>query len=185
LVRAESAGIELRSSEKFGPAVLEFRNYLGDAARLQDAQKALESGDDVSWCHDLLAEVSIFESTPVFSIEQFATICPLMSDHLKTEAEKVRLPVLEYLEKKYGNLDAFVAYWRNFLKRTLDGREVVSLFRDSRRLPSEPDVLIRYQSGLDNELYKAMRALREAQTYRLSTIDVVPGRDGGGPKGKA
>jgi hypothetical protein len=52
------------------------------------------------------------------------------------------------------------------------------------RLPSENSVESRYQSGLDNELYKAMRALREAQTYRLATTDVAPGWDGGGAKGK-
>jgi hypothetical protein len=34
-------------------------------------------------------------------------------------------------------------------------------------------------------LYMAMRAVCEAQTYRLSAIDVGPGRDGGGFKGES
>ena len=33
------------------------------------------------------------------------------------------------------------------------------------------EVLARYQTTLDNQLYKALRALREAQEWRLKTLD--------------
>ena len=33
------------------------------------------------------------------------------------------------------------------------------------------EVLARYQTTLDNQLYKALRALREAQEWRLMTLD--------------
>ena len=39
--------------------------------------------------------------------------------------------------------------------------------RQSALQPREADVLSRYQSSLDNDLYKAVRALREAQRHRL------------------
>lgn len=45
------------------------------------------------------------------------------------------------------------------------------LISDSKLLPENADQLSRYQSALDNELYKAMRALREAQAWRLKTIE--------------
>lgn len=44
----------------------------------------------------------------------------------------------------------------------------------------EVDKQVRYQSALDNEWYKAMRALREAQAARLRTITAHPLRDDGG-----
>lgn len=179
LVKAESAGIELRATEKFGPAVLEFRNYLGDAARITDAQKALEREGDASWVAELSADIAKFDPLKHASLDLFAKACPLAYDYLKSEADRVRYPVRDYLQTKFGNLGAFVEYWKDFLERSAHSQEIVALFRESRRLPNNPDVLIRYQSGLDNEVYKAMRALREAQTYRLATIEVVPGEGGG------
>ena len=37
--------------------------------------------------------------------------------------------------------------------------------------------LSRYQTSLDNELYKAMKALREEKNFRLSAIDVINKED--------
>ncbi len=43
--------------------------------------------------------------------------------------------------------------------------------RDRLCVPNESDKLSRYQSSLDNELYKAMRALRQAQSWRLDVLE--------------
>jgi hypothetical protein len=51
-------------------------------------------------------------------------------------------------------------------------REFASLYRDSAQLRASVDLIGRYQSALDNELYKAMKALREPQTWRLSRLEV-------------
>jgi hypothetical protein len=37
-------------------------------------------------------------------------------------------------------------------------------------------LMSRYQSTLDNQLYKALRALREAQAWRLKTLEAVADR---------
>ena len=50
-------------------------------------------------------------------------------------------------------------------------KEFVALYRDSAQIRASVDVIGRYQSALDNELYKAMRALREAQTWRLNRLE--------------
>ena len=42
-----------------------------------------------------------------------------------------------------------------------------SQIRQAALLPQQSDTLSRYQTHLDNDLYKAMRALREAQHYRF------------------
>jgi hypothetical protein len=39
-------------------------------------------------------------------------------------------------------------------------------------LPAESlELMARYQSALDNQLYKALRALRDAQEWRLKSLD--------------
>jgi hypothetical protein len=39
------------------------------------------------------------------------------------------------------------------------------------------DVLTKYQTTLDNQLYKAMKALREAQDLRIASIDAIESTD--------
>lgn len=51
--------------------------------------------------------------------------------------------------------------------------EAAGLLRDAAAIPQHNETLSRYQSALDNELYKATRALRETQSFRLRTMDVV------------
>ena len=58
-------------------------------------------------------------------------------------------------------------------------REVSRLLMQSKALPSKTDLLARYQTALDNELYKALKALRETQAWRqarslVSAAPVLP-----------
>ena len=59
--------------------------------------------------------------------------------------------------------------------------EVSRLVLQSQALPSKTDLLARYQTTLDNDLYKALKALREAQAWRQAraVIDVAPASPGG------
>ena len=45
-------------------------------------------------------------------------------------------------------------------------REVSRLVMESQALPTQTELLTRYQTTLDNDLYKALKALREAQSWR-------------------
>jgi len=47
---------------------------------------------------------------------------------------------------------------------------VVELVKSCHSIPSDQDLINRYQTTLDNELHKAIRELREAQEWRLKTI---------------
>ncbi len=44
--------------------------------------------------------------------------------------------------------------------------EMSLLLVESQTLPTQTDLLTRYQTTLDNDLYKALKALREAQSWR-------------------
>ena len=43
--------------------------------------------------------------------------------------------------------------------------------------PDALEIMARYQSTLDNQLYKALKALREAQEWRLKTLEAVAAAD--------
>ena len=44
--------------------------------------------------------------------------------------------------------------------------DLVEIAKVNVSLPKVPENMARYQSSLDNELYKAIRALKEAQAWR-------------------
>lgn len=53
----------------------------------------------------------------------------------------------------------------------------MSINRAANSLPAAPELMARYQSALDNDLYKAMRALREAQRFRRESLEAVAETD--------
>ena len=63
-----------------------------------------------------------------------------------------------YLESCSKN---FLTHWQS-----VKIRELVEIYKRSISLPKAPENMARYQYSLDNELYKAMRALRDAQSWR-------------------
>jgi hypothetical protein len=99
--------------------------------------------------------------------------------HLPAKAKKTLLELHEVeasqidkaVKKEFGTWDAmfenYAAYYESLIKqqRIL---ELSRLIMQSRAMPSNPDLLSRYQTALDNDLYKALRALREAQAWRQS-----------------
>ena len=64
--------------------------------------------------------------------------------------------------------------------------EVSRLVMQSQALPTQTDLLARYQTALDNDLYKALKALREAQSWRQAraVIDVAAAATGGEEAGE-
>ena len=56
----------------------------------------------------------------------------------------------------------------NYLEEWQSARiqELVVVYKRNVSLPKVPENVARYQSSLDNELYKAIRALKDAQAWR-------------------
>ena len=72
-----------------------------------------------------------------------------------------------WLEQHYGGLAEWCqdrALSNNKLLRIMQAVETVQA---AMAMPVQADVLSRYQAALDNELYKSLRALRDAQKHRL------------------
>ncbi|MBF6986745.1 hypothetical protein [Cupriavidus sp. IK-TO18] len=49
--------------------------------------------------------------------------------------------------------------------------EVAALVRSVQSTPLQQKLICKYQTSLDNELCRAIRALRETQEWRLQTLD--------------
>ena len=102
--------------------------------------------------------------------------------------EDLRQAVQNWHRGKAGKLDAAVkaefGSWEglfvsqalrfDLLIRKRRIPEVSRLVMQRQALPSQTDLLARYQTALDNDLYKALKALREAQAWRQAraVIDV-------------
>ncbi len=80
-----------------------------------------------------------------------------------------------------GSLTDCLAFAQEHFLRQMAIRRAAGHLRAARLLPAASEQLARYQSALDNELYKVIKALREAQTRRraLSVLDAVPVAEGG------
>ncbi len=80
-----------------------------------------------------------------------------------------------------GSLTDCLAFAQEHFLRQMAIRRAAGHLRAARLLPAASEQLARYQSALDNELYKVIKALREAQTRcrALSVLDAVPVGEGG------
>ena len=75
----------------------------------------------------------------------------------------------KYLEYHFVDMYHFLNFLlENHLEQWQDAkiRDLVDIYKKIVTLPKAPENMARYQSSLDNELYKAIRALRDAQAWR-------------------
>ncbi len=84
-----------------------------------------------------------------------------------------------YGDEKNGNeLTKEQAMWLSAITCHREGLFVSEAMKEANAIPPAAENLSRYQAALDNEWYKAIRAFREAQSYRLKTIEQVnPAKD--------
>jgi hypothetical protein len=106
---------------------------------------------------------------------------PLTFDQLERDAEEERQSIPEYLADCDG-LQEYLAELVRYCRKQIAKAEqqpmvlaVAELVRSNRAVLSGEalDTLVKYQVMLDNELYKALKALREAQASRGKVIYVT------------
>lgn len=78
---------------------------------------------------------------------------------------------LVFVQDYLGGIGTSLGGWyiaqSTHLRKLLRLVNALLLVRQAATMPVEADVLARYQSALDNDVYKATRALREQQKFRL------------------
>ena len=96
--------------------------------------------------------------------------------------------MVSVVKKKFGSwagmFEAYVEHYEMLIQQQRI-RKVSRLVMQSQSLPSKTDLLARYQTALDNDLYKALKVLHDIQAWRqskavFSATPVLPGGDGGG-----
>ncbi len=178
LVRAETAMLDLEQLErKIADRVA---RELGQAVgSIEDSDLEPFDEDRVDWCRSLLAE---FECVGEDESLALSDKTPLIREQLEADAAEDDETVEQHLAHHDNGLIGYVAELALWCKDQLQQAEqrptVLALAEQHRAkaavLPTQSlDVLSRYQTTLDNQLLKAIRALREAQAWRLETLDAA------------
>jgi hypothetical protein len=139
-----------------------------------------EQSEQLAWCKAVIAEC---DAADALSLDSLSTAAPLVYAQLVEDAEAEEETIAEHLADT--SLDEYVSDLIGWCEN-----EIVDLEKKMERYPvlaalsekakeklcvpwQKLDVLAKYQAALDNQLYKAMKALREAQEWRMTSIDAT------------
>lgn len=150
-----------------------------------DGHSAVE-GDDLEpfstvqleWCKGVIEEVGWVQ--PDMPVARLPDALPLIYVQLKEDAEEADLSIEEYLARTEKGLPGYAKELAAYCRRELEAAErrprvleIADVAR-RRRLVLEPELLelfARYQTTLDNQLIRLLKALRQAQAWRLETLE--------------
>ncbi len=178
LVGAETATLALsrrnqRLASKVSPELESKVHGTVDAADLEPFDAEHEQ-----WCNAIIEEYEALEDDLDPALLPKAV--PFLFRQLSQDAESEDITVEAYLAARKDGLSGYVeelAKWCQEQLRIAERRpEVLAVAGQIRtkRLVLQPDLLdifSRYQTTLDNQLYKALKALRDAQEWRLKTLE--------------
>lgn len=179
LVAAETAALHLsrRPRQVAGAVSSELgRSY---SKCISESELAPADTEQIEWCAQVLEEIESLEAIDLDSVEQLA---PLTFRQLKEDSQSDEQEPREYLSDYSGGLTSYLAELLSWCRTTLadaDERPRILELADDVRLQrlvlpeATLQLLSRYQTTLDNQLYKALKALRETQEWRLQCLDTV------------
>jgi len=133
-----------------------------------------------NWCNAIIAEYTAADS---LNLDNLNKVAPLIHAQLVADAESDGETIAKHLSGT--SLEEYITelvHWCRKEAVTLEKKQarypaVLALAdkaRDKLRIPwHKLDVLTKYQATLDNQLYKAIKALRDAQEWRLKSIDAI------------
>ena len=183
LVTAESAAIGLSRMTRRIAAGVTSEMGLGYASELKEGDLQPFDTDQISWCKTVIAEVLNLEQ---INPESLPHLAPTIFEQLKSDAEEDGESIEDHLKSHKDGITGFVAallkWCHEQVGEAAKRPHVLSLADQVRArrliLPNDAiEIFSRYQTTLDNQLYKALRALREAQEWRLKTLDAKAGSD--------
>ncbi len=180
LVAAESASLELcRRMERHGNLKLVHdamgMNWQTELSKDELQPLTEDDTEQAKWCSKVLAEVDtvpdeIYEACDYAGLKKKA---PMMYEQLETDAEDEGMEVAAYLQAYDGNLAGWVVWQQEWCKEELakidrrgEVQQVAGLVKAQVSAPVNNELLGRYQAALDNELYRAIEALRKQQEWR-------------------
>lgn len=173
LISAEAAQLQLQQTEVSEADLFRIRRLTGiedlcylKAMSRESMPPLPDIEADLAECDRWLAEADM---DLLEDIRTLPTRLPRLWRMLANELE-VDTPeqaCAQILNEADGLLLPCVKVVRHHTRDFLKIATALSQIRQAALLPQQSDVLSRYQTNLDNDLYKAMRALREAQHDRF------------------
>ena len=183
LIRAETATVEL----EYKPIHIvtginqELNLSFSDNAVTEDDLAEFDQ-DHYQWCQAVVAEFHSMDSPDSTTIAWLVKSAPLMYQQLLTDAEEEGQSPEQYLQEFNNPNDFFISlvrYCQDQIKQAEKRPlilEIAQLVKSKRSILKEKlrESLAKYQVMLDNELYKALKALRDTQDWRYKTLTIVP-----------
>src|SRR5947208_1062215 len=187
LIRAETAAIELFRRIEHGSIRTQVETALGIYYPNKVKDKFLEEKDEddtalADYCGRAFDECSNFliKMGSSCELETLREQAPITYEALEIDADAEGETVEKYLQRYAGGLVDWMKEQKELWLDTIVEANahtrvlaVVHLVKSKHSTPSDQELISRYQTALDNETYKAIRALREAQEWRLKTIDAI------------
>ena len=185
LTRAESASIELDRSMSLEKNRKTVGNTMG--RKWDEPDITIEEFEPLSeedeaqlvWCQNVIKErdklsYGILQKSDTAKLK---TEAPAIYEQLCDEAESEDMSLDEYVAHLNSDNDEGVYQWALDLRKWAD-KELIRInrrgtvqaignqLRAKLTSPIHNELLARYQAGIDNELYKAIEALRKQQEWR-------------------
>ena len=184
LVKAEQAGLVLSRQAKHVADQVSEELGIGAYSSRRVTVDDLEGVDEgqVEWCKAVIQEYDQLPQACLHDLAQLREEAPRIHEQLAKDAAHDKMAIEGYLEEHDGGLTEYLSdllrYCREEIQRAVRFpvvQEIAELVTAQRAIPpgEARDKLGRYQAMLDNDLYKAMKALRDAQQWRLASIDVT------------
>jgi hypothetical protein len=184
LVRAETANIEIgRSAKQIVLAVNQELELSYSSRELKESDLVPFDLTHYQWCESILNELDgLFEQTSL-DLNKIKNIAPHVYQQLQSDAHDLALTPVKFLqnfEQPFDYFDGIRAFCLKEIQKKHQHQmvsAVAELVKSKSVILKEKlrDSLCKYQVMLDNELYKAMKALRDAQEWRINSCVVADG----------
>ena len=178
LVGAESAALALaRQPEEIATEVNATLTLRGGEAVDGDDLEPF-SPVQIEWSNGVIQEFGWLQ--PDIPLSRLPDALPLTYAQLKEDADEAELSVEQYLTNTENGLQGYARELADYCRKELEAAErrprvleLADVVRQRRSvLPSELlELFSRYQTTLDNQLIRLLKALRQAQSWRLQTLD--------------
>lgn len=173
LVRAETAALALAAQPRRIADDVSRELDLGLTKRLSEDELMPFDHSHARWCQSVVEEYEQLEEFDVSSVERSA---PVIYRQLLADAEQEDLTVEGYLEECDRGLRGYLGEMFHWCRRELEAARqrprILELAEHCKArnlvLPVHTlQLFARYQTTLDNQLFKALRALRDTQEWRI------------------
>lgn len=187
LLRSETASIELnRKPKNIVEGVNQQLCLTFSKNPLSEKDLVEVDSEHIQWCNTILEEYDTYDFTKLLNINKIKELTPLIYQQLVEDAEAEQETLADYLNLFQTPSEYFTdlaVYCRDQIKQ-IEQRpvvlEIAALVKSKKAILQEKarEAFAKYQVMIDNELYKALKALREAQEWRLKTLDELPNENG-------